>query len=273
MNRAPLDAGRLSAAARDLAWVDRIEVRESVGSTNDELRALAAAGAADGTAVIAARQTAGRGRWGRQWYSEAGLGLYLSVLFRDPGPAETLTRWTLAAALAAAEACRRASRADVRIEWPNDLVWNRAKLGGILAEGTTVAGRAGALVVGTGINVSHSARDFPPGLGRHATSLSLAGGGRSVAREDLALDYLERLGGVARLLRRGAWEALAARWEELALDARGRTVRVHPAPPGGGPAVEGRTMGLDSSGALRVRRPDGRMVSVHLADSVSPLEG
>ena len=87
----------LAGAAERIDWVSRVELRQAVSSTNDELRELAARGARAGTVIVADSQTAGRGRRGRGWHSPSGLGLYLSALFRNVGPAETLTRWTLAA--------------------------------------------------------------------------------------------------------------------------------------------------------------------------------
>ena len=115
----------------------RIVVLTTVSSTNDEMRRLAERGAKDGTVVIAGEQTAGRGRRGSRWHSAPGLGLYLSALFRPGGRSEQLTRWTLAASVAAVEACREAGASEVCIDWPNDLTWRGKKLAGILTQRET----------------------------------------------------------------------------------------------------------------------------------------
>ena len=95
---------------------------DTVDSTNTVCKSLAAQGAPSGTAVIARRQTAGRGRMGRSFESPEGLGLYLSVLWRPEGTPEDLLPLTPMAAVSAAMAIQRVTGAPVRIKWPNDLV-------------------------------------------------------------------------------------------------------------------------------------------------------
>ena len=80
--------------------MNRVIVRDSVGSTNDELRLMARDGAPEGTVLIAREQTDGRGRLRRRWHSPRDLGLYLSILIRPALPAGELPRWTIAAAVA-----------------------------------------------------------------------------------------------------------------------------------------------------------------------------
>jgi BirA family biotin operon repressor/biotin-[acetyl-CoA-carboxylase] ligase len=267
-----LDEKRLCLLLRGEPLVTRLVLRGSVGSTNDLLRALAAEGADEGTVVLAEQQTAGRGRLGRPWHSPHGMGLFLSVLFRPTEPVTELTRWTLGAAVAACEACRQLTGADVAITWPNDLVWRGRKLGGVLAEMRSAAGAATDLVVGTGLNVSQAASDFPDELSSSATSLRLAATGRVPEREELAAVYLRELAGIVQTLRDGAWSAVARRWENLAPTAFGQQVRVI-SQGGAADEYQGITSGLDEVGALRVRRVDGRVESVRLVESILPLEG
>jgi BirA family biotin operon repressor/biotin-[acetyl-CoA-carboxylase] ligase len=266
-----MDERRLRELLRGEAFVRQIVLLDRVGSTNDVARDLAARGADAGTVVLAEQQTAGRGRRGRAWHSPRGLGLFVSVLLRPAAPAHELTRWTLGAAVAACEACRRLTGADVAIEWPNDLTWNGKKLGGVLAEARTAVARPAELVVGAGVNVAHDLDDFPDGLSSCATSLRLACGGRAPERERLADAYLRRLAGIARELDRGAWAAVARRWERLSPGCFGKRVRVISTTEGAA-GYEGVTTGLDATGALRVRRTDGRVGEVRLAESVLPLE-
>jgi BirA family biotin operon repressor/biotin-[acetyl-CoA-carboxylase] ligase len=245
---------------------------DSVGSTNDLARELAAEGAPEGTVVIAERQTAGRGRRGRTWLSPRHLGLYVSVLFRPSAPAAEVTRWTLGASVAACEACRRLTGAEVAIKWPNDLMWRERKLGGVLAEMRSTGGMPTDLVVGAGLNVGQRLGDFPDALSSSATSLRLAAGGTAPNRERLAAVYLRELAGIAGDLGRGDWSTVAGRWQRLSPGAIGQ--RVHVLAQGDeGREYEGVTSGLDEAGALLVRRPDGRIVKVRLAESVVPREG
>jgi len=267
----PLDAERIREMLRDEPFVRRLIVRDSVRSTNDEIRVLATEGAGEGCVVVAERQTTGRGRLGRPWFSPPGLGLYVSVLFRPSAPVRELTRWTLAAAVAACEACRQVGGFPAEIEWPNDIVWEGRKLGGILTEMRTGGPRATQVVVGTGLNVLHDRNDFEGELATRATSLRLAGGIANADRERLLVAYLRELALVARHLERGDWRAIADRWEAMAPGARGRGVRVKGS--AGTADYEGITAGLDPMGALLVRRANGVEESVRTAESVLPLKG
>lgn len=131
-----------------------------VGSTNRWVLDQARAGAAAGLVAVADHQVAGRGRHGRTWESPPGTALLASVLLRPSALA--VAQWPLAgvaAALAAADACRAVAGVAVTVKWPNDLVVGDAKLGGVLAEAEPAVGAA---VVGLGVNLTWS----PPGATR-----------------------------------------------------------------------------------------------------------
>jgi len=267
----PPDGGRLERLVEREPFVTRLVVLGNVDSTNAELRRLAAAGAPEGTVVVAGRQSAGRGRLGRSWHSAPGLGLYLSVLLRPGGEAREATRWTVAASLATCGACREHCADGAVIKWPNDLMFGERKLGGILVEMRSAGGRVQDLVVGVGLNVNHREDDFPPELREAATSLHLAAGRGMLELEPVAAGVLARLGLAAARLKDGEWSGVVADWERLTPAARGCRVRVsagrgEDAAP---EAFEGITRGLDVDGALRVERGDGRVVSVRLAESVA----
>ena len=133
---------------------------DATASTNDVAGQLASRGAGDGTIVIADRQTAGRGRLGRTWFSPPGAGLYVSLVVRAATwGAAAFPLMTLAAGVALAEAVRACTGVPVEIKWPNDLVIGRRKLAGILTEASGTGGLDGA-VVGFGINLRTAA--YPP---------------------------------------------------------------------------------------------------------------
>ncbi|MGG5821023.1 biotin--[acetyl-CoA-carboxylase] ligase [Falsiroseomonas sp. HW251] len=134
----------------------RLRFEETLPSTSDLLLRLAAAGEPEGLAVMARRQTGGRGRDGRVWESPAG-NLYISLLLRPGTPARDAARWSLAGAIAMAEAVEPdlPDPAALRVKWPNDLLLDGAKLAGVLCEsGATPGGRLDWVILGCGINLA-----------------------------------------------------------------------------------------------------------------------
>ncbi|MGE5508099.1 MAG: biotin--[acetyl-CoA-carboxylase] ligase [Chitinophagales bacterium] len=224
-------------------------------STNAEAQRLAASGAGEGTTVVAACQTAGRGRQGRRWLSPPGLGLYLSVLFRPTFLlAAEAPLFTIAGAVAACQAARSLGATDAALKWPNDLVSGGRKAGGVLAEASAAAtGRLASVVLGIGLNVGHRAADFPPGLRDQATSL-VQEAERPLTVEEAEEALLSELNEVylGFLTHGPAW--LIDRYRTM-LATLGRQVTVT------GPAgvAHGLAEDLDgASGALILRLDDGR---------------
>jgi len=158
----------LEELATDLPYPFRLVVRESAGSTNDEVRALAVAGEAGGLVLLALTQTDGRGRRGSTWISTAGDSLAFSILIRPQEPKALWPRLALATGLAVAEALEPFGP-STGIKWPNDVWINGRKVAGILVE-------AGAdfVIIGIGLNVN--TRSFPAEIAEIATSLGLETG-------------------------------------------------------------------------------------------------
>lgn len=170
------------------------QVLESVDSTNSACRRLALEGAPDGTVVLADCQTAGRGRRGRSFQSPAGKGLFFSILWRPDCAPERLLPLTALSAVAACQAIRRVTGAEVQIKWPNDLVLSGRKLAGILTEMALEgeSGHVSHVVVGIGINVHQRPEDFGGEVADIATSLDLALG-KNICRAQLAAALLEEM--------------------------------------------------------------------------------
>ena len=175
---------------------------DELGSTNDECARLAMAGAPSGTAVLAKRQTGGRGRLSRPWFGLDGDNLFVSVLHHTRLPIERVSGLTLEVGLAIAEAFDgiEAMAGRVRLKWPNDLHIDGQKLGGILCE-LVEAAQGRAVVVGVGLNVG--ARHLPEPIARTATSLALVLGspptlaeveGLVISAVRAALERYERAG-------------------------------------------------------------------------------
>jgi len=258
-----LDANRLAAALTHEAFVRRIVVFHTTGSTNDDARRLAADGAPEGTVVLAEHQTEGRGRLGRTWESPDRKGLYLSVLLRPTEPPGSIGRYPIAAAVAVCTACRTFAGGEAVLKWPNDVLARGAKLAGILSELRHSASGAD-LVLGIGVNVNQTDEDFEASLRGTATSLRMLGGGVPLDREAVAAALLQALGAAVARFRAGAWEEVAEQFLRYAPQATGRRVRLA---TGG----TGLTDGLDASGALRVATASG-IVLVHASESVALAE-
>ncbi len=142
--------------------VTKLTVVEEIASTNTALREAAHAGAPHGAVLIAAAQSAGRGRRGRTFFSPDGTGLYISVLLRPTIAAERAVRITTAAAVAAADAIAQVTGKEVGIKWVNDLFFDGRKVAGILTEGSSAAGGTLAYaVLGIGINILPPPGGFP----------------------------------------------------------------------------------------------------------------
>ncbi|NLF34661.1 MAG: biotin--[acetyl-CoA-carboxylase] ligase [Clostridiales bacterium] len=144
-----------------------------VDSTNNEVKRRAAAGAAEGLAVIAGAQSGGRGRRGRAFQSLPGKGLYLSVLLRPRVPAVTAALLTAHTALAVCDGIEACCGVRPGIKWVNDIILAGKKVCGILAEmeGIDAAGLPAVAVLGIGINISQTSADFGPALSPTAISL------------------------------------------------------------------------------------------------------
>jgi BirA family transcriptional regulator, biotin operon repressor / biotin---[acetyl-CoA-carboxylase] ligase len=232
---------------------------ESLPSTNTELARLASEGAAEGLAVVADEQTAGRGRLQRAWSSVKGAGLYFSLLLRPLIPPNHWPLITLMAAVAVAEALREACDLETDIKWPNDLLSGERKICGILAEAIeTPTGRA--VILGIGINLTQDA--FPVELENVATSVA-ASTGREPDREAILTALLASLSHWYPRL--GEPGVIIDAWSNRSSYAVGKLVKVSNADE----VWKGITCGLESDGALRIRTADDEIKLVRAGDVYS----
>ncbi|HKV41654.1 MAG TPA: biotin--[acetyl-CoA-carboxylase] ligase [Blastocatellia bacterium] len=223
---------------------------DSVPSTNDLARQMAIEGAAEGTAILALHQTAGRGRQGKHWASPPGQGLYVSVVLRPCIKPAALPILTLGAAVAVADTLIGTLGLAPDIKWPNDVMAGGRKVCGILIESGIESGRTLYAVLGVGLNVSQ--REFPEELRGIATSLAIESGVPATPDEVLPallerLEYWYRisLSAPARVLER--WTSLSS----YAMDCRVRIVSSEE-------VFEGVTRGITPAGYLIVEGADGR---------------
>jgi BirA family transcriptional regulator, biotin operon repressor / biotin---[acetyl-CoA-carboxylase] ligase len=251
MGEGSFDAGLFVGELERLGGRGRREVLafEQIDSTSSELVREMRSGSGAGTFAVADEQSEGRGRLGRSWCSPAGGSLYASLIVELAADAATLV--SLAAGVAAVDALERTGSPRPSLKWPNDLMLEGRKLGGILCEAPLPSDRPGALVVGIGLNLASAA--FPPELEELAVALDDLGRD-APRRETLAAGWvfeLERR--VAELSEAGSAADLVRAWRERA-EPFGRRVRVG--------RIEGRTAALDDEGRLLLEKDDGGTIAV-----------
>lgn len=227
----------------------RLEIHDVLPSTSDRAIALAQAGAPPWTAVLAREQTAGRGRHGRRWLGGRG-NLFLSVVL-DPRTVRQVTAWSFVAGVATADALAPLLQDPrlLRLKWPNDLLLDGAKLGGILIEAADDGAWA---VAGIGVNL-HSA----PKLVERATIALSAHVTTVPEAEDLARMIVQRLRAWAKVLAGGGLAAVLSGWQHYAV-ASGTAMSVRL----GQETLQGSFLGLGTDGALLLRMKDGDVRSV-----------
>lgn len=236
----------------------RLVELDSVDSTNEEAKRRARAGAEDGTLVWARAQTSGRGRGGRTWASPPG-NLYLSLILQPDCAPANAAQLSFVAALGAGAALGEVlpPMVEVRYKWPNDILLNRRKAGGILLETeSAVRDRLDWLVLGVGLNIASHPSDaaFP--------ATSLRNEGAEEVTVEMLLDAFARhfLSWVNRWLSDG-FEPVRLAWREQA-QGIGEPVQVRL------PNAElaGTFEDIDTDGALLLRRPGNPLQRVTAGD-------
>lgn len=220
-----------------------IQHHERIGSTNDEARQLAASGAPHGTVIHADEQVAGRGRFGRTWFSPPG-NLYLSVLLRLDLPPAGTSELSFMTALTVADAVDALLPKQTKstLKWPNDVLVDDGKIAGILVESVD-----GAQIIGVGLNVLEAPRNAP-----YKTATLVGAGG--IATVDGARDIL--LDSLAKHL--DAWTEQGFEPIRTAWLARAHPIGTALRASIGGRTEEGVFAGLDVDGALLLDTPEGR---------------
>ncbi len=256
--RADLTGGRIGS---------RIDLHTAVDSTNTTAFEASGAGAPDGTVIVADAQRAGRGRLGRSWNSPPGRNLYLSIVLGAPFPRQTVAALPFLAAVALRDAIRDLTGLDAATKWPNDVIINGRKVGGILVEARERGSQTTVAVVGIGVNVNWPRRSMPADLRPTATSIQTEQG-RAVSRPRLLVTLLNRFdAGYERLRRQGSGPLLED-WSRTCITL-GRRVTIE-SPSG---IITATAVAVDPSGRLMIRRPDGSTTAVTADAVVRPAIG
>ncbi len=235
-------------STRTRAGLRCLEVSPIADST--QAIALAAPVPLTGCAVfIADQQTAGRGRRGRAWVSPPASNLYMSVSRRFDLALPALSGLSLVVGLVIVEALHELGFAAIGVKWPNDIQADAGKLGGVLIN-LRADGAATSVVIGMGINV-HMPGERGAEIDQPWCDLSMLPG-PTVGREQLAASILGVLLPACDEFASAGWPAFASRWQRHDLLA-GKAVRILE----GACNHEGIAVGVDASGALRVRMGNG----------------
>jgi BirA family biotin operon repressor/biotin-[acetyl-CoA-carboxylase] ligase len=247
----PWDADEIRSHLGGHARAFAIDLVDQTGSTNDDLIVKARQGAPGGLVRIAEIQTAGRGRRDRSWYSAPGAALTFSVLWVFSSDKRALSGLPLAVGVSLVRSLRAFGLEDVQLKWPNDLLWKRCKLGGILIESSARADGRVSAVIGIGMNLR-----LLPGvaerIGQPAADLESAG--LQAGRDELLARVLIDLKDVLEVFSREGFAALQQEWGRLHA-YQDKMVRLDMA---GDKYVEGRVIGVDDYGALLLDTATGR---------------
>jgi len=237
-----LNAERLRAALTPQRVGRTVQVHDELDSTNTfVLNEVATRGdAVDGLAVFAERQTAGRGRLGRQWECPTGAGLTFSILQVEDAATLSASAWMMLAGVVTVRAISLATDVEPALRWPNDVYADGRKLAGILVEGRTLADGKVALAVGIGINCLQQPGHFSPDVRDRAVSLDMLSA-TAVDRQRLAVQLLREFDAAIARHDMQDEQALAESWRSHSVDVgahvtlqyqsdsfSGRILDVHP---------------------------------------------
>jgi BirA family biotin operon repressor/biotin-[acetyl-CoA-carboxylase] ligase len=236
---------------------------ETLDTTMREAAERAERGAPEGTVIVAAEQTAGRGRLGRSWASERGAGLYCSLILRPSLAAAEAPVVTLALGLAAGRALQRVCGVACDLRWPNDVLMGGHKVCGILTDMTADGDQVRYIVAGIGANVNQA--EFPPELAGLATSLRIETGCEYLI-EAVLDEILSEVDRYLRILVERGLQAVVELFTRASSYAAGKRVVVV-----GAAEMAGVTAGLTSAGTLLLRQDDGTVAPV-VAGSVRSRE-
>lgn len=233
---------------------------ETTESTNLHARQLAEQGAADGTIVIADSQTGGKGRLGRSWFSPPKVNFYASVVLRPAITPREAAQLTFITSLAVAGALREACHLPAEVKWPNDILLNGSKVGGVLNELCVSVGQINYLVLGMGVNLNMPREQLPQRGLFPATSVLLETG-EAVSRRVFARTCFQCLDRLYHQYLNTGFAGLRREWEAVC-----GMIGCHADLDVDGKALTGLVMGIDEAGALILRGLDGHEEKVFSAD-------
>jgi BirA family biotin operon repressor/biotin-[acetyl-CoA-carboxylase] ligase len=229
---------------------------DSLSSTMDMAMQMGMKGLPEGTLVLAESQTKGRGRLGRSWFSPKHKGIYLSLILRPKILPAQASMLTLLSAVSICEAIKEIARLDAQIKWPNDILINHKKLGGILTELNAETDEINFVIIGIGLNVNNDKKTLISG----ATSLKEQKK-ENINRLTLLQEVLRKIEGNYLLLKNKGASPIIEKWREHNISL-GKRVRVFSHKE----HIEGEAIDIDSDGGLLIRKDVGIIQKVMAGD-------
>lgn len=232
---------------------------EIVSSTNTIALELAEK-APEGTVFLADCQEKGRGRLGRTWISPSGVNIYMSIILRPQIRPKDSSLITIMSAVACAIALRNVTGFNVTTKWPNDLMIDNKKVGGILTELKTKQQKITSAIVGIGINVNIDVHEFPEDMKQRATSLKNESG-VSHPREPIVAEILNEMDRWYKTMTPLEKESIVQAWKSLTSTLGKKVVVVTPHE-----TLTGTAESIDIDGMLILRLPSGKLKRINSGD-------
>ena len=240
-------------------FTTNIVFHETLNSTNLLAKELAGQGAPEGTLVLTEKQTAGRGRRSRQWFSQGYSNLLFSLLMRPDFQSDRIFILTMILALSTIDGIKEACGLELMIKWPNDLYLGRKKLAGILTEFSVRNMRTEYVVLGLGLNVNWSPEKKETLL-YPATSL-FTETGTSISRNELLISILKKFEDNYTQVLSGKIDEFYKRWNELSL-IKGCNVTIK----SDRKKLRGRAIRIENCGTLIIRDSKGFEQKIMVGD-------
>ncbi len=232
---------------------------ERIGSTNTIAYAIAEE-TDEGTVVIANSQEKGKGRLGRVWISPPDKNIYMSIIIKPNLISEDVTLITLMAAVACTRALKRLTDLDIRIKWPNDLILNDRKFGGILTELKIHKKRVIFAVIGIGLNINVDINVFPQEIRDISTSI-LNETGKLYSRSEIIAEILDEIDYWYKVLKEDNRLKILSEWERLSCTL-GREIKVII----NRNTYFGLAESIDNQGMLMLRLSSGELMRISSGD-------
>ncbi len=229
-------------------------------STNTKAKEFASKGAPEGTLVVAEKQTMGRGRKGRSWFSPESDNVYASIILRPKIPPSEAPVITLLSAVATAEALISLTDLKPRIKWPNDILINGKKIAGILTEISMEMDAVDFIVVGIGLNINTKKEDFSREIKRLATSVFIETKKR-FSRAKILGEYLKWYETYYDIFKEKGFKPVSSRWKELT-DIIGKRITVDMISK----KYVGRVVDVDDEGVLILKDDKGKLHRIYSGD-------
>lgn len=227
-------------------------------STNIRAKEKALHGAeeiSEGTLIVAERQSAGKGRLGREWFSPVG-GIWFSVILYPQLSPSYISRITLMTAVAVVKSIKVCTQIKSQIKWPNDILINEKKVCGILTEMSAELDIINWVVVGIGINVNIEHREFPEDIQENTISLKETSG-KEILRVKLAQTFLQEFEKYYEILKRREFSSILKEWK-LYSHTLGKKIRVDI----GERIITGEAVDINEEGSLILKKEDGELLEI-----------